>query len=90
MERAAGPAVDWMVSVTEFLMSAYGMSLPTAVFGFSLPAAFALMPAAAHRQGNDLADRDLTERARSAARREREAELRAIYRIIPTPPPTNS
>jgi hypothetical protein len=84
---AKGPAVDWMVSVAEFLMSTYPMTLTDAVFRFSLLAAFALMPAAADRQGSDLGDRDLVERARSRARREREAEIRRTYRIIPNPAP---
>ncbi len=75
-----------MVGVVEFLMSTYRLTIAEAVFGFSLPAAFALMPAAAVRQGKDLGPGDLIERARSKARRAKDREIRATHEIIPNPP----
>lgn len=74
-----------MIGLTDFLMSAYHVSLEEACYQFALPAAAALSRAACVRQGGDLGPEAISTKARIKARADADATLRRHYRIISLP-----
>lgn len=74
-----------MISVAEFTMATWSVSLFEAIWRFPLIAAATLLPAATVRSGGDLRGEDLMSRASLRARAEAERVLRQHYLIVPDP-----
>lgn len=73
------------MAVTDLMMAEYGWGIHRTLYGTPATVIFALIPAISERNGGESGPAH-ADHVAGRARKAREAELRATYKIVPNPP----